>query len=166
MLEGAQTNTWPLFCFTRWYTIVAEVTVLPVPGGPCNSQRIASRLAYSITVYNKLQHHSGSATNYTTTKGLLKITKPWRDCYKYCGGCVLTNVPGWGWVAAEGLSWRHTLGSGSAPGGWGHWISWAADTWWPHPPPHVPEVCDRCIPKQMSHPQQRSSMLPASYHIE
>jgi len=33
-LEGAQTKTFPIFCLTRWYTKVVEVTVLPVPGGP------------------------------------------------------------------------------------------------------------------------------------
>lgn len=34
MLDGAHTSTGPLFCFTMWYTTVADVTVLPVPGGP------------------------------------------------------------------------------------------------------------------------------------
>ena len=38
MLEGAHTKAGPLFCFTRWYTMVADVTVLPVPGGPCTHQ--------------------------------------------------------------------------------------------------------------------------------
>jgi hypothetical protein len=34
ILDGAHTNTWPLLCLARWYTTVADVTVLPVPGGP------------------------------------------------------------------------------------------------------------------------------------
>ena len=34
VLEGAHTRTGPPCCFTSWNTIVAEVTVLPVPGGP------------------------------------------------------------------------------------------------------------------------------------
>lgn len=33
-LEGAQTRTWPGFILARWYTMDADVTVLPVPGGP------------------------------------------------------------------------------------------------------------------------------------
>mmetsp|Transcript_32940 Transcript_32940/g.72540 ORF Transcript_32940/g.72540 Transcript_32940/m.72540 type:complete len:270 (-) Transcript_32940:270-1079(-) len=36
-LEGAHTSTCPTFCCARWYTSEAEVTVLPVPGGPCIS---------------------------------------------------------------------------------------------------------------------------------
>lgn len=31
-LDGAHTSTWPTFCLARWYTMEAEVTVLPVPG--------------------------------------------------------------------------------------------------------------------------------------
>ena len=34
ILDGAQTRTEPPLCFTKWYTMVAEVTVFPVPGGP------------------------------------------------------------------------------------------------------------------------------------
>ena len=36
VFEGAQTKMGPppLFCFTNWYMMVAEVTVFPVPGGP------------------------------------------------------------------------------------------------------------------------------------
>lgn len=34
MLLGAHTRTGPFCCLTRWYTMVADVTVLPVPGGP------------------------------------------------------------------------------------------------------------------------------------
>ena len=37
VLEGAHTRMGPPCCFTNWYTIVAEVTVLPVPGGPYRS---------------------------------------------------------------------------------------------------------------------------------
>mmetsp|Transcript_5605 Transcript_5605/g.9208 ORF Transcript_5605/g.9208 Transcript_5605/m.9208 type:complete len:216 (+) Transcript_5605:1360-2007(+) len=33
-LEGAHTSTCPTFCFAKWYTSEAEVTVFPVPGGP------------------------------------------------------------------------------------------------------------------------------------
>ena len=33
-LLGAHTSTCPMFCFAKWYTIEADVTVLPVPGGP------------------------------------------------------------------------------------------------------------------------------------
>lgn len=35
--DGAQTSTWPGFILLRWYTIDADVTVLPVPGGPCDA---------------------------------------------------------------------------------------------------------------------------------
>ena len=34
VFEGAQTKIGPPCCFTSWYTIVADVTVFPVPGGP------------------------------------------------------------------------------------------------------------------------------------
>ena len=34
VFEGAQTKIGPPCCFTNWYTMVAEVTVFPVPGGP------------------------------------------------------------------------------------------------------------------------------------
>ena len=34
ILDGAQTRTEPPLCFTKWYTMVADVTVFPVPGGP------------------------------------------------------------------------------------------------------------------------------------
>jgi hypothetical protein len=34
MFDGAHTNTFPSFCFTRWTTSAVDVTVLPVPGGP------------------------------------------------------------------------------------------------------------------------------------
>ena len=33
-LEGAATSTCPCPCLARWYTMAADVTVLPVPGGP------------------------------------------------------------------------------------------------------------------------------------
>mmetsp|Transcript_21139 Transcript_21139/g.42526 ORF Transcript_21139/g.42526 Transcript_21139/m.42526 type:complete len:276 (+) Transcript_21139:1544-2371(+) len=33
-LLGAHTRTWLWLCWARWYTIVADVTVFPVPGGP------------------------------------------------------------------------------------------------------------------------------------
>ena len=35
ILLGAQTRTAPVGCRAKWYTIVADVTVFPVPGGPC-----------------------------------------------------------------------------------------------------------------------------------
>ena len=38
-LEGAATKTCPCPIFASWYTMVAEVTVLPVPGGPAAGQR-------------------------------------------------------------------------------------------------------------------------------
>ena len=34
VFEGAQTKIGPPCCFTNWYTMVADVTVFPVPGGP------------------------------------------------------------------------------------------------------------------------------------
>lgn len=34
VLDGAHTSTEPPVCFTSWYTMVADVTVFPVPGGP------------------------------------------------------------------------------------------------------------------------------------
>jgi hypothetical protein len=34
-LLGAHTSTWLPAVVHRWYTMVALVTVLPVPGGPC-----------------------------------------------------------------------------------------------------------------------------------
>lgn len=38
MLEGAHTSVCPPCVRTMWYTIVAEVVVFPVPGGPCMSE--------------------------------------------------------------------------------------------------------------------------------
>lgn len=53
ILEGAQTRTEPPLCFTKWYTMVADVTVLPVPGGPWISESgrwTACFTAYTYTI--------------------------------------------------------------------------------------------------------------------
>uniref|UniRef100_A0A6B0UJ05 Putative secreted protein n=1 Tax=Ixodes ricinus TaxID=34613 RepID=A0A6B0UJ05_IXORI len=57
MLLGAHTSTGPLLCFTRWYTIVPEVTVLPVPGGPCIRERGLCRAC--LTAYTWERFSSG-----------------------------------------------------------------------------------------------------------
>lgn len=46
VLEGAHTSTEPPVCFTSWYTMVAEVTVLPVPGGPWMRDRGRCRACF------------------------------------------------------------------------------------------------------------------------
>lgn len=53
MLDGAQTKTGPPVCFTRWYTMVAEVTVLPVPGGPWRNHTYNNTLIGGIHVFNE-----------------------------------------------------------------------------------------------------------------
>ena len=51
VFEGAQTKIGPPCCFTNWYTIVADVTVFPVPGGP-KIKRICLVIQYLISIRN------------------------------------------------------------------------------------------------------------------
>eukprot|EP00906_Rhabdomonas_costata_P014527 RCo020882 len=62
-LEGAATRTCPWPCLARWYTIVAEVTVFPVPGGPWI--RLRGFCSTDFTAETWLWFNSGSpATEY------------------------------------------------------------------------------------------------------
>lgn len=98
MLEGAQTNTCPLFCLTKWYTMVADVTVLPVPGGPLKSKIILLRstvqldTSYRDTV-NCWQCDSGT---------WMRLSGRWRT--------VLTAYT-WEWFSSGRLGTLNLLGS-------------------------------------------------------
>lgn len=56
MLDGAHTSTGPEPSFARWYTIVADVTVFPVPGGPWISVngRCTQYPNHSVRHYNQV----------------------------------------------------------------------------------------------------------------
>ena len=56
--DGAATRTWPWRCWLRWYTIVADVTVLPVPGGPW--MRLSGRCSTCFTAATCEWFSSGS----------------------------------------------------------------------------------------------------------
>lgn len=57
ILEGAQTRTEPPLCFTKWYTMVADVTVFPVPGGPWISDNGRWTACFTAYTWETTKHY-------------------------------------------------------------------------------------------------------------
>lgn len=178
VLEGAHTSTEPPVCFTSWYTMVAEVTVLPVPGGPW--MRDKGRCKACFRAYCWKEWNSSLAVRYHAATHLVSSSKSVQQPFQFR---VFNNIITLGSDATEDndqlvekVSFTTvTEGKeldicGSVPvrcwglAGLGQTAVWGGGCGgrWVHPSPRVPAVGDRCRVTQRSRQQQTYGGQPAS----